>query len=283
VSTDLTRVADALAIGVEHGKAPASRYFGTVRAVNRDGTVTVESGLGTRTSVRACRSYSPREEGDVVLVEATSVGPVVKDVLGPPADMTTTALTVSDNAAPDGQGWDQIVTGQLWAKAGAIWAKRIVAAPPPTGGAVTLNATALVTYRGGGLTQLDKAEQGDYTGAGLQTGLATFPSWGALAGKTATGGTLTIHRRAGGHGFTYGEVIATGFGCVASGVPGSPPALIGAHPILIPAALNETRHGVVPAALAQMFVAGTATAIAFYSNSASDNIEIDGVTLAITY
>lgn len=273
--------ADALAASAEALDAH-DRMFGTVRAVNTDGTVSVEDGRGRRTSVRCLRSYTSRAIGDSVLVLVTRAGPVVVGAIGAPVQ-SAVSFTLSDSAAPGGQGWEETVSGQVWAKPdGSQWMKRTVAAPPPTGGTVSQTSGATVTYRGGGVTQTDKAEQGDYSGLGLQTGLATFGSWSALSGKTATGGVLTIHRRAGGHGFTYGGVTANARRCVASGVPLGPPSLDG-FVIGVAAALNETVSVALPADWCQAYCTGAATAVGFYSDSARDNIEIDAVTLSITH
>lgn len=276
----LAYAADALAASAEIVDAAADRVFGVIRAVNADGTVTVEDGKGTRPSVRCMRSYSPRAVGDTVLVLVTRAGPVV---LGAVGSAVGPSFTLSDSAAPGGQGWEETVSGQVWAKtSGAQWMKRTVASPPPSGGSVTQSASTLVTYRGGGLTQGDRAEQGDYSGLGLQTGLATFGSWGGLSGHTATGGTLTIHRRGSGHGFTYGPVTATAYRCVASGAPASPPSLDPAA-VMLTASLNETVSTPLTAAWCQQFCTGAATAVAFYSGNARDNIEIDAVTLTVSY
>ena len=148
---------------------------------------------------------------------------------------------------------------------------------------MTQAAGSLVTYRGGIVSQTDRAEQGDYTGRGLQTGLgANFGSWSGLSGHTATGGTLTMHRRAEGHGYTYDKVAVYAYPCLATGVPQSTPTLIGAATQL-QLALNETGSVAVPASWAQPFCAGTATAVAIYSGSATDNVEVDSMTLTVTY
>ena len=274
--------ADVMAAGLVAAGAGPGVSFGTVTSVNADGTVTVVDARGTRPSVRCMKAYTPRAVGDSVLVAVTDAGPVALGAIGAPV-ASSVSFTLSDSAAPGGSGWEEAVSGQVWAKSnGSLWMKRTVAAPPPTGGTVTQTATTILTYRAGSITQTGRAEQGDYTGAGLQTGLATFGSWAALSGKTATGGSLTIHRRAGGHGFTYGEVAATAYRCVASGAPASPPTLL-PDSVLIPAALNETRTAVVSAGWAQAFCDGSATAVGFYSTNANDNIEIDAVTLSITH
>lgn len=270
-------VADALAASTDAIDTNVDS-FGTVRSVNSDGTVSVEDRAGLRVSVRCLRSYSHRAVGDRVLMLVTRTGPVVLGAIG--SEFAST-FTLSDSAAPGGAGWEETVSGQVWAKAdGAQWQKRTVAAPVSL--TVSQSSTATVTYRSGGLTQTDKAEQGDYSGLGLQTGLATFGSWSALSGKTATGGVLTIHRRAGGHGFTYGGVTAHARRCVASGVPLGPPSLDG-FVIGLTAALNETISIAVPADWCQAYCTGAATAVGFYSDSARDNIEIDAVTLSITH
>ena len=273
----LDRVADGLAAGLEAQAARSPFVWGTVRSVNADDTLSVETGAGYRVSVVSDRAYEDRAVGDRVLVALTDAAPCVVAVMGAP-DPVASVETISDNNAPGGQGWEQIQT--VWAKPGALWLKRTVATPPPSGFTLTQTATALTTYRGGAVADSGKAEQGDYTGRGLQTGLATFPSWGALAGKTATGGTLRIHRSGSGHGFTYGPVTATAWMVAATGSPPSPPAL-GSVSVLIAAALNEHVGVAIPASAAQMFCAGTATAVAFYSDSRTDNIEIDSVELTI--
>lgn len=272
------RVADALAAAWGAQAARSGFAWGTVRSVNPDGeTLSVETGEGYRVNVRPAKSYTNRAEGDRVLVALTDAAPMVIAAFGAESP-TATVDTISDSAPPGGQGWEEIE--KVYAKPGFRWYKRLVAAPPPSGFTLTQAATALTTYRGGAVIASGKAEQGDYSGRGLCTGLATFPSWAALSGKTATGGVLRIHRSGSGHGFTYGPVTATAWLVSATGSPPSPPAL-GSVSTLVSAALNEGGEVALTAGQAQLFCAGTVTAVAFYSSNRLDNIEIDSVELTI--
>lgn len=270
--------ADALAAAARD--SGDDRFTARVDSVNADGTVSLTSGFGARPSVKALASYSPRAVGDTVLAVQARQGPIVVGKVGGP--QAGVGFTLSDSSAPGGQGWEEVVSGAVWAKtSGAMWLKRLVASAPAS--SVTLSATQLVTYRGGVQSQTDRAEQGDYSGRGLQTGLGSgFGSWAGLSGHSATGGTLTMHRRAEGHGFTYDKVAAYAYPCLAATAPTTTPALIG-DPVQLQLKLNETGSVLVPASWAQPFCAGTATAVAIYSGTATDNLEVDAMTLTVTY
>ena len=254
----------------------------TVQAVNTDGTVNVRV-KGSVAPAQAVSSWTDRQVGQLVLVRRqqgryTAFGPAGQPV----AEPTQLEITRSNDAAPGGAGWEQIAA--VWAKDGALWLQRTVAAPPPSGGTVTRTANRLVTYRGGGQSQEGKAEQGDYTGRGLQLGLATFGAgaWDALSGHTATGGTLTVHRISRG-GFTYGPVPMTWYGVSAVDPPGGTPTLQGDASVLTAVSVNQTLTVPLTAAFAQKFASGAASAVACWSTSARENAEVDSVVVSITY
>ena len=273
--------ADLLSAAGEARADTDDRFFATVSSVNTDGTVNVVSGFGYRQSIPTMASYAQRAVGDIVLCVSTRQGPACIGRVGVPA--APLAFTLSDSSAPGGAGWEEAVSGQVWAKAdGSLWLKRTVSLPPPTGGSVALTAGAMVTYRSGSMIQPSYAEQGDYTGRGLCTGLAAFGSWAGLATHTATGGTLTVHRRAAGHGFTYGKVTVSAYACLAAGVPPAPPALIGTA-MQLNLELNEPGTIGLPAAWCQPFCDGTANAVAFWTGDAHQNAEMDGCTLMVAY
>lgn len=261
----------------------------TVQAVNDDGTVNLDVGFGNvAPSQPALTSYTPRNVGDVVLARMRGAEFFVLGDVGAanPSPPTPPTITVSDVAAPAGVGWEQIVSGQLWARSSGLWCKRIVVAPPPPpGGTVTRVGATFTTYRGGAVTQSGVAEQGDFTGRGLQTGLVTFGvgAWAALAGKTCTGGTLTIHRSPVPHGFSYGPQTAIAWRALVTDPTPTPPTLIdGAQ--LGQAALNQSVAVAVDAGWVQAFAAGTASAVVFYSVNAGDNVQIvANLTLSINY
>lgn len=262
-----------------------SDRLAAVTAVNGDGTVTIDIGGTVIPSQSALSSYAVREVGDQVLVRARSGEYVALGEIGKPmAIPAAVTVTVSDTAPPTGQGWEEVVTGQLWLKgSGAVWGKRVVAAPPPVGVTVVRDAIATVTYRGGILSQERVAEQGDYTTRGLQTGLMTLgaDAWSGLAGRSAVSGTLTLHRDASRHGFTYGPVPATVYRCLADIPPGSPPSYTqpGRGMSL---SLNQTGTIPLDPAWCQAFCDGTATGLVLWTANARENIQIDSATLSIT-
>lgn len=257
----------------------------TTEVAAPDGTVSILSGRrGYESSVRAAKSYTPRNVGDDVLVAVTAAGPVVILAVGP-AQPIVTALppfTLSPAAAPPGYDAVSAVAAK---QDRSLWLQQTTAPPPSTAGTVTVAFSTFTTYRGGTTSQQGKAETGDYTGRGLQTGLATASStaWSGLSGKTPTGGVLTVHRSGAGHGFTYGKVPITAWRAVASSPPPpAPPALIAGN-VLLAAALNETVSVAVGAAWCQAYTNGSATAVAFYSGNPRDNVEIDACTLTINH
>lgn len=258
--------------------------LGTVAAVNDDGTVTVDVGGTVIPSQPALTSYTGRAVGDRVLVRARAGEYLVAGEIGPAVALAKeTVVTVSDVAAPTGEGWREIVAGSLWAKPYALWCKGTVAAPPPVGITVERSSTAAVTYRGGVITQTSIAEQGDYTGRGLQTGLLTFGpgAWSTLAGRTPVGGTLTLHRDATRHGFTYGPVMTTVYRVLADSPPLTPPALV--QPALaMELSLNQTRSLPLDAAWCQGFCNGSVTGLEIWSGNARENVQVDTATVSIT-
>jgi hypothetical protein len=265
--------------------APPGTFFGAVRAVNANETVSVDGGGGYRTSVLAGASYSPRNVGDSVLVMRTSYGPVVLCKIGDEAPnagtIDTTQLSVSDNAAP--AGWDPI--SGVWGKPGKLWVQRTTAGPAATSGSVSRIATSLRTYdRFGAMTQSALAEQGDDNGSGLQTGMATFGAgaWAGLSGKSPTGGTLTVHRAARQHGVSWLQVTITALRCLAATPPATPPPFASGA-VLLTAALDESPSAALDSGWCSGFADGTYDAIGFHTGVAQENVEIDFVSLTINY
>lgn len=251
-----------------------------VQAVNADGTVNLAAGESIIPSVPALRSYAGREAGHTVLTRVRGGEHIVLGRVGPP-DSAPLTMEISNTAPPTGQGWVEIVTGAVWAKTGALWCKRVIADPGPSGGSTSRVGT-LRTYRGGAMTQMGVAEQGDWTGRGLQTGLAHLAgSWvTALASKTITGGVIDLHRQdAGG---IYGAVPVQIYRCLAGA------AVPEATPTLIPGALsiglgrNQTGRLTVDAAWLAPFKDGTADSLAIWTATAAENAQLDSLALTIT-
>lgn len=254
----------------------------SVAAVNADGSVNLLVGDSVIPSVPAMRSYSPRAAGDVVLTRVRDGEHIVIGRTGPAAPAGT-SLEISNAAPPSGQGWAEIVTGQLWARPGALWCKRVTADPGPGGGSLSRTGS-LVTYRGGSVSQLGVAEQGDWGGYGLQVGLAHFGgSWvSALSGKTITGGTIALHRQdAGG---IYGPVPISIYRALAGAtIPAGPPSLI-AESLSISLSRNQSGTLAVPAAWLSAFASGTADSLLLWTSSSAEgaNAQVDSLSLTIT-
>jgi hypothetical protein len=269
------RIGDALRSGIDTARV--------VDAVNADGTVNLRVGDSVVPAVSALASYSPRAAGDTVLTRVRAGEQVVIGKAGPAVTIPEgLALTISNTAAPGGAGWQEVVTGQLWAKAGALWCKRTVSDPGTTAGSVA-RVGALRTYRGGSVSQIGVAEQGYY--AGQQAGLAHFGgSWtAALTGKTVTGGTLVLHRQnAGG---IYGAVPVVIFrAMLGATIPETTPTYL-ADARSISLARNQTGTLTLDAAWCDAFRAGTADALVLWTDDTSQagNAQCDRIDLTITY
>lgn len=259
----------------------------TVSSVNTDGTINLDLGDGNiAPSQPAAASYSPRVVGDIVLAINRGGELFVVGKVGGPTDLSGgTDITIDNGAPPAGQGWEEVVSGQLWLKPKAIWGKRVTTYTPPAGvGTLIVTANRLTTYRGGVQTQTDVAEQGDYSGLGLQTGLATFGSgaFSVLSGKTCGQGTLQVHRSASPHGFSWSKQTFTAYRALATDPPMTTPTLIDGS-YQGSAALNEDTFIAVDASWCQAFADGTASAVAFFSSLRTDNVEIDAAYLTIPY
>ena len=253
---------------------PATPEYATVRAVNEDGTVTVEMGRGEVNSIPAARSYRSRAEGDVVVVAYARQGPFVLCAIG-----RSDEIVVDDNPPPSGQGWEQV---NVYTRAGALWGDRVVASTPV--GTVNVSATGLHVYRAGAWLRSGYAEQGDYGGQwGNQTGLFTFPAgaFAALSGKTPSAGAVTMHRRDTDHGSAAETLVTLWRGSVA-GVPNvTPTRQAVSHPGGLLRRNQEATTPITASWLAP-FCAGTANALLIYSDNTSENVEVDSLTLTIT-
>lgn len=290
---DLTR---AVARADRAALQPGVTEWGTVRRVNPDGTVTVETGRAVRTSVRAATSYAGRDEGDEVLVVHTPAGPAVIAEMGPEPDPDLTqmqGLTISPADPPAGAGWLAITTG-VWALIGPpmqVWLKSASAPAPPAAAPSTLTVRSSLagTYRSSGLVHTDYAEQGQYSGAmqyGNQTGVFWFPSgaFSPLVGKTLSAPTVRVHRRSVDHGNTHGPVPAIVWTHAAAGTQSTTPTLTGAGWQLdTQARLGETAEGELPVSVATDLRSGAVAGLAIYSASASLNLEADWAEIVIPY
>lgn len=270
------RIQAALAQGIDTARV--------VDSVNVDGTVNLRVGDSIIPSVPALTSYTPRTAGDTVLVRVRGGEQVVIGKTGAATTIPAAlSLTVSNSAAPGGAGWWEIVTGQLWAKDGAMWAKRIVADPGTTAGGVARTGV-LRTYRGGKVTQIGIAEQGDY-GYGPQLGLAHYGgSWtSALSGKTLTGGAVKLHRQnAGG---IYGPVPVVIYrALIGATIPSATPTyLAGAKSIRL--SRNETATLALDAAWCNSFKTGAADSLVLWTDDTSDggNAQFDLIDLTVNH
>ena len=270
------RVSEALRSGVDVARV--------VDSVNADGTVNLRVGDSVVPAVSALTSYTPRAAGDTVLTRVRAGEQVVIGKTGAATTIPAAlSLTVSNSAAPGGAGWWEIVTGQLWAKDGAMWAKRIVADPGTTAGGVARTGV-LRTYRGGKVTQIGIAEQGDY-GYGPQLGLAHYGgSWtSALSGKTITGGTLTVHRQ--NKGGIYGAVPVVIYrALIGSTIPAATPTyLAGAKSTRL--SRNQTATLALDAAWCDSFRTGAADSLVIWTDDTSDggNAQFDLIDLTVNH
>lgn len=250
-----------------------------VTSVNVDGSVNLDVAGAVVPSQPALTGYTGRAVGDVVDVLVRSGELLVLGRSGTPA----AAAIVADTDPPAGQGWRAVTTG-IWARAdGALWLRPAGPPAPPPGGVVTRLATRYTTYRGGTQILTTAAGQGDWTGAGLRTGLATFGpgAWAELAGKTPTGGAVTVHRSGQAHG-SYGPVpLAMTFVPAGNPPPTTPES--GAPPVVGYAEVNGTTTVGLPPAQAAAFAADSGMAVRFYSGNSRDYALVDRVTVSITY
>lgn len=266
----------------------------TVTAVNPDGDVNLSLRDTTVPGVPALRSYVSRAIGDRVLVRVRGAELVVIGAAGaPPVGVGSMDLTVSDSSAPSGQGWQEIVSGQVWAKPGppgSLWLKNLVpyVPPPPTPSApATLVRAALEvdTYRGGGRLGRPVGEQGDYSGDGLQQGVWVFGAtpWSPLSGKTVHAVRVTVTRYRRRHGFTWGPVPVHFRTHNATSLTLTTPTLGAWH---TPGELQLGQQATfnLPVSWGQQFRDGTAKGVAIDSEAAGDNLEANaGLTLEVDY
>jgi hypothetical protein len=256
----------------------------TVTSVNSDGTVNALVD-GTPYALPARRSYLVRKVGDQVLVTVRAGEMIVDGPTGVPFQIPTLGgQTISDLSAPSGVGWQEIVSGQYWVRqlnAGdpiEQWYKRVAAYVPPAPTVdvpATLTRTAIGcdTYRGGAGLGRGYAEQGDYSGNGLQTGVWVFGAgaWSPLSGKTERACRVRIKRRAEPHG-QYGPTLTRMWLHTAVTMPGATPGMLNpGHNISL--SLGQEWTGNVPLAWATAFRTGTAAGIAISTQNASENVE----------
>jgi hypothetical protein len=278
----------------EIGKEGLTDVVATVSAVNPDNTVNINLRGAIVPALPAFRSYSHRAIGDRVLVRVMGSQMIVLGAVGAPADTELPpqiAVTVSD-AAPVGGDWQAIsATWMIPATATAppqIWGQRTAPYVPPAPTApnpatLTVSATAIDTFRAGGRLNKGNAEQGDYTGRGLCTGVFIFGAvWGALSGKTITNTRITM-RRANTGGFTYGGVPVTIWTHNQTTMPSSTPTLgIWAQPGALQ--INAEVTFTLGPGFGQMLRDGTAAGFAIFTNDARQNLETQGgCTVAVDY
>lgn len=252
--------------------------YGAVTAVNTDGTVSVELGRGEINSVPAARSYWPRAVGDTVVVVTARQGPLVLCAVG--AGTSGMGITVNDNPPPGGTGWEAV---NVYARDGQLWGDRVTAAPPPSGTTVTAVGVALHTYRSGTWLRSMVAEQGDWAGYGIQTGLVTFAAgaFTPISGLTPSAASVTMHRRDTAHG-QFGETPTTLWRASVSGIPTTTPTRIAGLHLGPWLRRNETATATLTAAWVAPFCAGTANSLILYSDMSAENVELDSLTLTIT-
>jgi hypothetical protein len=265
-------------------RSAGSSLVGTVDSVNSDGTLSVTV-RGATLPLAASRSYLDRNEGDTVLVTVRAGELIAEGTVGQPYTVPVApAETISDLSAPSGVGWQEIVTGQFWVRqldsGGLIekWYKRVAAYVPPaptpsTPATLTLTAVAADTYRSGSGLARGYAEQGDYSGNGLQTGVWVFGTgaWAPLSGKTIQAVRVRIQRRSERHG-SYGSTLTHLWLHGAAIMPQSTPTLIGPEHV-VSLSLGQEWTGNVPTTWGSLLQAGTAQGVAMSTSVASENVE----------
>jgi hypothetical protein len=276
-------------------RSGASSLVGTVDSVNSDGTVSVWV-RGASLPLAASRSYLLRAAGDTVLVTVRAGELIVEGTVGSPYTVPALpAETISDLSAPSGVGWQEIVTGQVWVRqlvdGGPIekWYKRIAAYVPPaptpsTPATLALTAVGCDTYRGGTGLGRGYAEQGDYSGNGLQTGVWVFGTgaWAPLSGKTIQTVRARIQRRSTPHG-SYGSTLTHLWLHGAAIMPQSTPSLIGPEHV-ISLALGQEWTGNVPIPWGTALQSGAAQGVAISTSVAAENVEAyAALTLYVDY
>jgi hypothetical protein len=271
---------------------------GVVAAVNQDGTVNVLVGGAYIPNLQALDSYLVRAVEDIVLIRQRDAQMIVLGRTGPEITIPTTMdMTVSDSSAPAGAGWQEIVSGQVWAKPGppgSLWMKNYVpyVPPPPTSvdpAILSKGAIEADTYRGGSRQFRSYGEQGDYSGLGLQTGVWTFGTgaWAALSGKTIDAFKVQVTRRSEGHGFTWGPVDIVFRMHNDANMQLSTPTMLGTPYRPGSLGLGSSAPGdgfILPNEWAGWLRDGTAAGIAIYSDDARLNLEAyAGLTLNVAY
>lgn len=155
------------------GANGVSMLDAVVTAVNDDGTVTLTVMGGTVDSVPCLRSYTPRAEGDVVLVVAQDKRWVVLGAIGDEANLgIPDDTTISWGlGAPYGTGWVRESGGNVWVRKGQVHVAYAVADPTPdpsvpSSRPVTINPSDRAAYRDG---RIERGEPNPIQGA--------WPSW----------------------------------------------------------------------------------------------------------
>lgn len=251
--------------------------IGTVISVNPDGSVSVLVSGQTLPSLPASPSYSPRAVGDrveVVLSHGTAF--VRGRTAGPPArDEVDASWAFSLVTAAPGAPF--VATSGAYVDVDGKRVRFVRASAPPAATSATVAAVELATFRGGAVQRTREAEQGSWAGYGPDMGVAIYPSWSFLAGKTPTRLRATLHRIDGG---VFGrQSVFMGRHNLAA-VPAATPSLADVQQVAS-LAVGETNTVDLPTDWAVAFRDGTARGVGI--THPSTNVTLDQMDLIVDW
>lgn len=258
-----------------------SALYGSVLAVNADGTVSLDVQGEVLLSVPCAPTYSPRAVEDrVEYVIDKGLAWVVGLRTGDPADAAPTPWThtLTDTAPPAPfVEVSSIYVDPDTHEVRYVW---VTAPPPETVGTLTVSAVGMATYRGTWRKTTDYAEQGTWDGFGPDAGVFVYGAgaFASLAGKTITKTRLVAHRM--NQGGTYGATsIHVGLHAYAT-IPAAPVSITGIETVgtLI---RDETAEWRVPTAWGEALRDGAAAGLGIYH--VSDNAQLDRLDILIDW
>lgn len=202
-------LAEAVVAAARAGQDPNVPVLreGRLVGVNAAGHLWVDVGDPDRPVEVAQDSRFPRpvDGAAVVLLHVLGRHVIVAAPGVPAAGAETTAqrVTVSNDPAPTGQGWQEIAAS--WTREGADgvlerWDQRVTAAPVPAA-AVTVGAVFADSYRSGAWRNVDQAIQGtspQFGGENTGIWLLDPAALAAVQAGTWSRAVLTVHRGSGG-------------------------------------------------------------------------------------
>lgn len=258
--------------------------LGTVEGVRDDGTLNVRLGGQTLDGIPANVSYSPRAEGDTVLLARWRGGVRVIDRVGAPSSTSAGTKVTWGNATPNGTGWQQAAS--VWVRDNEVFAQ-LSAGDPPPGDVDEISPSTQGAWQRGYLDSGQTVSQGawptyphPYTG-GWFYGSQVVAAAGAGAIDSIS---IRLSRTSKRHG-VYGAVTPRLYLLAAGSAPNATPPL-GDGPVSGPAlGLGVSKSFILPTSWRDALASGTAKGIGCYADVGGDYLVFTGSCgqLTLTY